>query len=57
LLFEFLSAKKALLQRIQNEPSFEFIRSYFLAKSLEELYQESFENWLDLDGVERQFFI
>ena len=57
LLFEFSSAKNALLKRIQNEPSFEFIRPYFLVKSLEELHQVSFEMWMDLDGVERRFFI
>jgi len=55
LLFEFMSAKNALLQRIQNEPSFEFIRPYFFAKSLEELHQESFVIWTDLDGVEQRF--
>ena len=53
LLFEFTSAKHAILKRIQDEKAFEFIRPYFLVKSNEELHQDKFNTWLNLEGEEK----
>jgi hypothetical protein len=53
LLFEFLSAKNALLKRIQDEKSFDFIRPYFLVKANEELHQGEFSTWRNLNDEEK----
>lgn len=56
LLFEFESAKEALIKRIQEDSSFDMIRSYFFAKSLNESIFETSNDWNDLNGDIKSLF-
>ena len=50
LVFQYESIMRATIQRIQEEGAFLHIAKYFLCKTIEEVNENKFDNWIDLHG-------
>lgn len=50
LVFEHESIMQATIERIQQEGAFHKIAKYFLCKSIEDVREGDFDNWIDLNG-------
>lgn len=50
LVFQFESIMQAVIERVQKDPAFTYIKQYFICKTIEDVREKDFNEWVNTSG-------